>query len=97
MGNSSSFQHQIVMYHLHLFSHYSLLKGGTLLKIWDFAGGPVAKILCFQLRGPKSDPWAGNWIPHATTKSLHATTKDPACCNEGGRSRVPQPRPGVAK
>ena len=28
---------------------------------WDFPGGPVAKTLCSQCRGP---PWSGNWIPH---------------------------------
>ena len=27
---------------------------------WDFPGGPVAKILGFQHRGPKFDPWSGN-------------------------------------
>ena len=26
--------------------------------------------------GPRFRPWSGNWIPHATTKSLHITTKD---------------------
>ena len=34
---------------------------------WDFPSGPVAKI-----------PWP-RLIPHATTKSLHVATKDPAC------------------
>ena len=33
-------------------------------------------------RGPRFDPWLGNWIPHAATKSLHATVKDPKCCSE---------------
>ena len=25
--------------------------------------------------GTRFDPWSGNWIPHATTKSSHAATK----------------------
>ena len=25
-------------------------------------------------RGPGFDPWLGNWIPHAITKSFHAAT-----------------------
>ena len=34
------------------------------------------------LRTPKAgglvfDPWSGNWIPHAATKSPHAATKIP--------------------
>ena len=38
----------------------------------DFPGGPVAKTPRSQCRGPRSDPWSGNWI-------LHAATKDPEC------------------
>ena len=34
---------------------------------WAFPGGPVAKTLHFQGRGPGLDPWSGNYIPHATT------------------------------
>ena len=30
-------------------------------------------------REPRFDPWSGNYIPHAVTKSSHAATKDPAC------------------
>ena len=32
------------------------------LKVWpgDFPGGPVAKTLCSQCRGPGFDPWSGN-------------------------------------
>ena len=41
----------------------------------DFPGVPVAKILCSQCRGPRFDPWSGNWIPHAATKSLHAAAE----------------------
>ena len=36
---------------------------------------------CSQCRGPGFNPWSGNWSLHVTTKSSHATTKDPACCN----------------
>ena len=41
----------------------------------DFPGSPVAKTPCSQCRGPGFDPWPGNQMPHATTR-------DPACCNE---------------
>ena len=44
---------------------------------WDFPGGPVVKIL----RSQGFDPWSWNYSPQATAKSLHATTKDPACHN----------------
>ena len=37
----------------------------------DFPGGPVAKTLHSQCRGPRFDPWTGNYILHATTKSSH--------------------------
>ena len=47
----------------------------------DFPGGPVAKTPCSQWRGPRFNPWSGNWIPRAATKSPHAATKDPACHN----------------
>ena len=48
----------------------------------DFPGGPVAMTPCFQCRGLEFDPWSGNYIPHATDKSLHTSTKDLACCKE---------------
>ena len=28
--------------------------------IWDFPGGPVAKMPCSQCRGPGFNPWSGN-------------------------------------
>ena len=37
----------------------------------------MAKTLRSQCRGPRFDPWSGNYIPHAATKSLNAATKDP--------------------
>ena len=40
----------------------------------DFPGGPEPRTLCSQCRGPRFDPWSGNYIPHAATKSSHATT-----------------------
>ena len=51
---------------------YILLKS---LIIWDFPGSPVVNTLRSQHRGPRFDPWSGNYIPHAATK-------DPTCCNE---------------
>ena len=47
----------------------------------DFPGGLMAKTLPSHCRGPGFHPWSGNWILHATTESLHAATKDPACSN----------------
>ena len=49
----------------------------------DFPGGLVARTPHSQCRAPLFDPWLGNYVPRATTKSLHTTrkTKDPACRN----------------
>ena len=33
------------------------------------------KTSCSQCRGPGFNPWSGNQIPHATTKSSHAATE----------------------
>ena len=63
---------------------------------WDFVGGPVAKILCSQYRRPRLHPWSGNYIPHGTTNSPCAPTKDFACSNKDG-TLLPQLRPGTAK
>ena len=43
----------------------------------DFPGGSVVKTLNSQCRGLKFDPWSGNQIPYAVTKSLHGTLKIP--------------------
>ena len=48
-------------------------------KIRDFSGAPVAKIPCFQCRGPRFDPWSGNkdptchgaWPERRKRKKLH--------------------------
>ena len=50
--------------------------------LWEFHGGPVAKTPHSQCRDPEFDPQSGSWIPHASTKHLHAAAKDPACRNE---------------
>ena len=42
----------------------------------------MAKIPHSQCRGPRFDPWLGNWVTHAATKSSHATTNDPTSCNK---------------
>ena len=80
-------------------------------KVGDSPGGPVAKIPCYQCRGPRFDLWSRNKIPHATTSSLHATTKKkkkkqtkpcmlqlkiPTCHNKDWRSCLPQLRPVAA-
>ena len=41
----------------------------------DFTGGPVAKTLYFQCRGPRGQPWSGDKIQHAAVK-----TEDPVYC-----------------
>ena len=38
----------------------------------DFLGGPVAKTLSSQCREPRFDPWSGDWIPRAATKTWHS-------------------------
>ena len=43
-----------------------------------------------QCRGSGFNPWSGHQI-------LHAATKDPARCNEEGRSLVLRLKPGTAK
>ena len=64
------------------------------MKMQNFPSGPVAKIPCSQCRGPRFNPWWGNQIPHATTKSLHTLTKDLTCLNQDQRSCVLQLRSG---
>ena len=54
------------------------LQNFFILENWnsrDFPGGPVAKTPRSQCRGPGFDPWSGNWILHAATKSSHAAAK----------------------
>ena len=52
--------------------------------------------LCSQCGGPGFNPWSGNQITHAATKSLHTTTKDPTFHNENHRSHVLQLRHDTA-
>ena len=35
----------------------------------DLPDGVVAKIPCFQCRGPRFDPWSGNYTPYAAPKT----------------------------
>ena len=50
--------------------------------MWDFPGGTVGKTLHSQCRGLGLTPGQGTRSHrHATTKSLHDTAKEPACCN----------------
>ena len=44
-------------------------------EVRDFPGGPVAKTLCSQSMGPGFNPWSGNLMSYAATKSSHAATK----------------------
>ena len=57
----------------------------------------LAKALSSQCRGPEVDPWSGNWIPHAASESLCATSKDSTCRKEDQRSHVLQLKPNTAK
>ena len=51
------------------------IRGETLrLMIWDFPGGPVAKTLCSQRRGPSSTPGQG--------PRLHMPQLEPGAANE---------------
>ena len=43
-----------------------------MLQFRNFPGGPVAKTLCPQCRGPGFNPWSGNWIPLATTETKYS-------------------------
>ena len=68
----------LIRSHLFIFVFiFVILGGGSKRYCWDFPGSAVAKTLCSEYRGPRFDPWSGNKIPNATTKSLHALTKDP--------------------
>jgi len=40
----------------------------SLKVVRNFPGGPVAKTLSSQCKGPRFDPCSGNWISHAITK-----------------------------
>ena len=43
----------------------------------NFPGGPVVETPHSQCHWARFFPWSGNQIPHATTKSSHASTKNP--------------------
>ena len=63
-----------------------LNNGWDIKKVFrDFPGGPMAKALHSQFKGPKFDPWSGSYIlqlrvPLLQLKMPHATVKikDPA-------------------
>ena len=41
----------------------------------DFSGGPLAKTVRSQRRGPGFHPWSGTEIPQAATESSHAVLR----------------------
>ena len=47
-----------------------------------FPGGPLAKTLSSQCRGPRFNPWSENEIPYATTKEPTCRDEDPVCLDE---------------
>ena len=49
----------------------------------------MAKALCSQCRGPRFDPWLGNWIPHAASKKIpHTTRKIPSAATNTQLSQI---------
>ena len=48
-----------------------LIKHLKNISAWDFPGGPVVKIPCFQCRGHRFHSWSGNKIPHTTTSQIN--------------------------
>ena len=67
---SSSFKPLIIIFlHVLIF----LIFGSVKNRVGDFPGDPVARILRSSCRGPGFAPWTENWIPHVTTKILHAS------------------------
>ena len=54
---------------IHSMPSAALGSGGRVKsKTWGFPGGSVATTLGSQCRGPRFDPWSGNYIPRAITK-----------------------------
>ena len=67
----------------------NLLSVNYILKInkQDFPGGPGAKTLCCQFRGPGFNSWLQNQIPHATdTGLISGLRRSPG----GGNGNPPQ-------
>ena len=63
--------------------HYSWLSFSRMKRYWrDFPGGPVAKTLCSEWRGPGFNPWSGH-------QTVLAATKTPSRCSEDHRSHLP--------
>ena len=80
---------------IHIYIIYYFLTVRTAL--WGLLGGPMAKTLRSQCRGPGINSWSGSQIPHATAKSSHAATTNPMCHSEDWWSHILQLRPGAAK
>ena len=53
-----------------------LIKHLKNISAWDFPGGPVVKIPCFQCRGHGFHSWSGNKIPHTTTSQIKKKKKN---------------------
>ena len=49
--------------------YYSAIKKK---EIRDFPGGRVDKTPHSECMGPGFNPWSGNWIPYAATKTQHS-------------------------
>ena len=56
-----------------------LIKHLKNISAWDFPGGPVVKIPCFQCRGHGFHSWSGNKIPHTTTSQIKKKKKKYQC------------------
>ena len=74
-----------IIYHLACQENVVTWKKGILKKKRNPPGGPVVQTPSSLCREPRFNPWSGNWIPHTTTESSPAATKDPACHDKNWR------------
>ena len=58
--------------HMQQGSYLSVWLGGLKMRKQGLLGGPAAGTLQSQSKGPVFNPWSGNQVPHATTKTWHS-------------------------
>ena len=73
------------MYHRHLRAHkptiFNTVSGSLRKSLGISLGGPVAKTLCSQCRGPGFHPWSGKETSSTETKESKCCDKDPMSRN----------------
>ena len=78
-------QTRLSMYHRHLRAHkptiFNMVSGSLRKSLGVSLGGPVAKTLCSQCRGPGFYPWSGKETPSTETKESKCCDKDPMSRN----------------